>query len=324
MKEKISEAFNKNSSFLISSHETPCGDAIGSELALGSLLRRLDKEVTIINSDPVPANLLFLPGAGDILCCSEIRKTQSEITRTQEVAVVLDCGTLNRTGSVADAIKQFDIIINIDHHISNDSFGTLNYVDVDASATGEQIFSFFEPLACEVNQEEAMCLYTSIIVDTGSFRHTNTRVETHKIAAHLLSKGVDTNLIAKELYRNLSLANRRLLGLVLGNIQRSECGRIAWSKVTRKMFQETGGTESDAHDFIDHIHCMKDVLVSFFLREGNSGNVRISFRSNSVDVDKIAQAFGGGGHEKASGCTVKGKIEEVERKVLETVQKFMP
>ena len=90
------------------------------------------------------------------------------------------------------------------------------------------------------------------------------------------------------------------------------------------MFQETGGTESDAHDFIDHIHCMKDVLVSFFLREGNSGNVRISFRSNSVDVDKIAQAFGGGGHEKASGCTVKGKIEEVERKVLETVQKFMP
>jgi len=317
VREKICEVFREKSSFLITSHKDPCGDAIGSELALGSLLRRLGKEVIIINSDPVPPNLLFLPGADKILCSSEIR-------RIQEVAVVLDCGTLNRAGSVAEAVKQSDIAINIDHHISNDHFGTLNYVDVDASATGEQIFSFFKQLNLVVNKEEAMCLYTSIMMDTGSFQHANTKPHTHAIAAHLLSKGADTNLIAREVYGNLSLANRRLLGLALTNLRLSDDARIAWFKVTRQMYQETGGTETDAHDFIDYIHCMKDPLVSFSLREVDSGNVKVSFRSNSVDVARIAQSFGGGGHGRASGCTIKGQIEEVEKKVLETVRKSLP
>jgi phosphoesterase RecJ-like protein len=317
MKEKIAKIFREKASFLITAHSTPCGDAIGSELALGSLLQRLGKEVTIINSVPVPPNFLFLPGANKILCSSKIKKNL-------EAAVVLDCGTIDRVGSIADAIKQFDIIINIDHHISNDYFGTLNYVDVDASATGEQIFTFFEPLVGDVNKEEAMCLYTSIMVDTGSFRYANTKPRTHEIAAHLLKKGVDTTLITDKVYGDFSLANRRLLGLALATLQLSDDGQIAWFKVTRKMYQETGGTENNAHDFIDYIHSMKGVLVSFFLREVNSENVKVSFRSNLVDVARIAQTFGGGGHCRASGCTVKGQMEEVEKKVLETVEKFLP
>ena len=316
VREKIAEVFRQKHSFVITSHSSSCGDAIGSELALASLLRRLNKEVIIINSDPVPPRFFFLPGASEILCSSEIKKTC-------EAAVVLDCGTLSRTGSIADVIRGFDIIINIDHHSSNDYFGTLNYVDVDAAATGEQIFSFFELLGCDVNREAAMCLYTSILLDTGSFRHANTKPRTFEIAAHLVRKGADTSFVASEVYGNFSLANRRMLCLALTTLQSTDDGRIAWLRVTQQMYRETGGTGNDAHDFIDYIHSMKGVLVSFCLRETDNGNVKVSFRSSSVDVGGVAQTFGGGGHRRASGCTLKGRIEEVEKKVVETVQKFL-
>ena len=315
MKEKIAEVFKEKNSFLITAHNSPCGDAIGSELALRSLLERLDKEVTIINSNPVPPHLLFLPGADRI---------DPEIKGTPEVAVVLDCGNLARAGTIADRIKKFDIIINIDHHVSNENFGTLNYVNTDVSATGEQIFPFFELLAVDMTREEAICLYTSITADTGSFQHRNTSPRTHEIAAYLLRKGVDPSLVARELYGNFSLENRKLLGLVLSTLRLSSDGRIAWFKITQQMYKETKGQETDASDFIDYTHSMKGVMVSLSMRETDGENIKVSFRSEQVDVVRIAQVFGGGGHVRAAGCTVKGKMEEVEQKVLEIVQKSLP
>ena len=313
---RIVEALREKPSFLITSHDSPCGDAIGSELAMSFLLERLGKEVIMRNSSPVPRNLTFLPGVDKISCGFELRNRP-------QVVILVDCANIDRVGGPSQKIRDFDTIINIDHHLSNDYFGTLNYVDADAASTGEMIFSFFEELVGGVRREEAVCLYTSILTDTGSFRHAVTKPRTHEIAAHLLSKGIDPSSIAREVYGNFSLASRKLLGLALSTLRLSEDGKIAWIKVTAEMYRKTIGHEKNAHDFIDYIYPMKDAWVSLLLRELGNGNVKVSFRSNLADVNQIARVFGGGGHQRAAGCTVKGIMADVEKAVVETVQKFL-
>lgn len=321
MKEKetdraqIIEILREKSSFLITFHDSPSGDAIGSGLALGFLLERLGKEVVIRNADPVPLNLLFLPGVDKISRGFELKKPP-------QVAVVLDCANIGRIGAGSDTVKKFDIIVNIDHHVSNDFFGMLNYVDAGAGATGEQIFSLFEELLPgDIWREPAICLYTSIVMDTGLFQHKNTKPRTHEIIAILLGKGVDASSVAREVYGNFSLANRKLLGLTLADIQLSNDGKIAWLKVSGDMYQKADAQETDAHNFIDYIHLMKGVSVSLLLRELKDGNVKVSFRSRLVDVNRIADVFGGGGHPGAAGCIVKGQMADVEKKVIAAVQK---
>jgi phosphoesterase RecJ-like protein len=313
---RIVETLQEKPSFLITSHNSPCGDAIGSELAMGFLLERLGKEVIIRNSGPVPRNLAFLPGADKILCGFELQKQP-------QVLILVDCANIDRVGGPSQELRKFDTIINIDHHVSNDYFGTLNYVDADAASTGEMIFPLFEELVGGVGQEEAACLYTSILTDTGSFHHAGTKPRTHEIAARLLSKGIDPSSIAREVYGNFCLASRKLLGLALSSIQLSEDGEIAWIKVTGEMYREAGGQERNAHDFIDYIYPMKDVRVSLLLRELDEKNVKVSFRSNLVDVNQIAQVFGGGGHQRAAGCTVEGTMADAEKTVVKTVQKSL-
>ncbi len=315
-KSRIIETLQHNDSFLITSHDNPCGDAIGSELAMKLLLERLGKKAIIRNPEPVHSNFLFLPGAEEIFHGSGPKEIP-------EIAVALDCANLNRTGCIADVISNSKVIINIDHHISNDYFGTLNYVDTEAASTGEIIYRLFREIAGELEHDEATCLYVSIVADTGSFQHAGTKPQTHEAAAYLLGRGIDPSFIAREVFGNFSAANRRLLGLALSNLKLKSNGRIALIRVTRKMFQETGAQEKDCHDFIDFIHYMKGVQVSVLLRELDGGNVKASLRSNFVDVNRIAQLFGGGGHCQAAGCMVKGPVEDVEKKILEAAENLL-
>ena len=322
MKEKadnksgIIKTLRNNDFFLITAHDNPCGDAIGSELAMKLLLERLGKKAVIKNTSPVPSNLLFLPGAGEILHGSGLKEIP-------EVAVVVDCANLNRIGAFSDSVGNFDVIINIDHHISNDYFGTFNYVDTEAASTGEIIYRLFREIAGELEKDEATCLYVSIIADTGSFQHTGTKPQTHEAAAYLLSRGIDPSFVAKEVFGNFSAANRRLLGLSLSGLKLKANGRIALISVTREMFRKTGAQEEDCRDFIDSIHYMKGAQVSILLRELDGKNVKVSLRSNFVDVNEIAQLFGGGGHCRAAGCIVKGTVENAEKRILEAVESFL-
>ena len=304
-------------SFLISSHLRPDGDAIGSQLALASLLEEMGKSVIVVNADPVPGAFRFLPRSDRI--------TNDFSSRDYpEVALILDSGDLERIGRAADLARKTKLIVNIDHHVSNNKFGNINLIE-EVSAVGEQIFSIIRSLGFSIGKERAVSLYTAIVTDTGSFRYANTTEKTHRIAGCLLGEGVDPVLISEELHRNVSFSRQRLLGLSLTTLRKDDRGEIGWFRLTRDMYREAGANDTESDGFIDYVQSIKGIkLVLFFQETSKENQVRVSFRSGGgIDVDRLARQFGGGGHQRAAGCLIKGNIEEVEKKVLAAAREIV-
>lgn len=315
---KIIEILRSKKSFLITSHLRPDGDAIGSQLALASLLEEMGKSVIIVNMDPVPDTFRFLPGSDRII---------NDFTSHDhpEVALVLDSGGLDRTGEVADLARKTKSIINIDHHISNNKFGDINLVEEKASSVGEQIFSIIRSLGFSVGKERAVSLYTAILTDTGSFRYANTTEKTHRIVSCLLKEGVDPAGIAEKVRRSTSFSRQKLLGLALTTLQKRNREGISWFHLTRDMFREAKAKDTETDGFIDYIQSIEGTKLALFFQETDKENqIRVSFRSKGkIDVDSLARKFGGGGHQRAAGCLVEGKIEEVEEKVLTAARELI-
>lgn len=311
---EIIEVLRNNDFFLVTSHLNPDGDAIGSQLALASLLEEMGKRAVIIDEDPVPDRFRFLSQSDRITVIS------SSLLRTEDfpqVSLVLDCSDLGRAGKVQRLVKETNLIVNIDHHISNDKFGDINLIDEEASAVGEQIFALIESLGYPVGKERAVSLYTAILTDTGSFQYVNTTPKTHQIAACLLREGINPSLIAEKLYRASSFSQQKLLGLALATLERSSDGSIAWFWLTRDMYRQSQSSSKDTDGFIDCIQSIEGVKLALSFREMEDNKVKVSFRSKGeIDAASLASHFGGGGHRGAAGCRIEGSIQEVEKRVL--------
>ncbi len=312
--EHIIQVLKNNDFFLVTSHLNPDGDSVGSQLALVSLLEEMGKRVVIIDEDPVPDNLRFLPQSDRIAFInSKLRRTED----CPQVSLVLDCSDLERVGKVAELVKETDLIINIDHHISNDKFGDIDLVDEQASAVGEQIFDLIKSLGYPVGEERAISLYTAILTDTGSFQYANTTPRTHQIVASLLKEGVSPSLLAERVYRVSSFPRQKLLGLSLATLERSSDGSIAWFRLTREMYWQSQASPQETNGFINCIGSLQGVKLALLFREREDRKVKVSFRSKGeLNVASLAKHFGGGGHRGASGCLIEGSIEEVEKRVL--------
>lgn len=313
--EQVVQAIRKHHTFFITTHRNPEADAMGSSLGLAHLLRQLGKSCTIVSYDPLPRILKFLPHQG-------LLKQQPRLTSWPEALFVLDCGDLERTGL-------FDIqfppspIINIDHHITNKQFGQINWVDPEATATGELIYELVGALGQELSPEVALCLYTAIVGETGFFAYSNTRPKTFRLAASLLERGVDPWAVAQRLRENTP-ERLKLLAEVLQGLERSEDGRLAWMAVTQELLEKTKTGAEDTEEFISFPRSLREVEVAILFREVDPHTFKISLRSkNEVDVAKLAEQFGGGGHKKAAGCTVNGSLKEVQEKVLRAVQEAL-
>ncbi|MBU4310643.1 bifunctional oligoribonuclease/PAP phosphatase NrnA [bacterium] len=313
---KIVEVIKENKSFFITSHIRPDGDSIGSQLALKCILERLGKEVTIANHDSVPEIYDFLPGRESI-------KQELPKDREFDVALVLDSPELSRLESAAGAIEKARVIINIDHHLGNERFGKYNYVDIEASAVGEEIYELTKVMGFEIDREIALCLYVGILTDTGSFRQSNTTPRTHEIVADLMKIGdLKPAQITHQVYETQLPSAIKLLSMTLNTLERSEDGRIAWMTITDEMFKETTTTKAETENFINYVRSVKGSEVAILFTRIAEGEVKVSFRSkSSVDVNRIAKTFGGGGHLRASACTIKGDFKEVKEKVLAEVEK---
>ena len=313
----MTTAIKKFNKFLISSHINPEGDSIGSQLALASLLRRLRKEVVILNESPVPKNLQFMNGAEDIL---------KEMPRNFnfQAAIIVDCPDLTRIGKVSEHISKPKPLINIDHHISNENFGKYNWVDVDVSSTGEMIFELFEAFKVNIEYDEAVAMYAAIMTDSGCFKYTNTSSRTHRIAAELIDVGVKPYQIFGKIYETTSLQDINLLAEALQSLKLSENGKVAWLWVTKEMLKKTKASLEGTEGIINFARSIESVEIAMLFREtGTEDRVKVSFRSKgSVDVNKLASFFEGGGHVTASGCTVFGKMQDVEKKVLDRALKM--
>ena len=312
---KIAEAIRAKQTFLISSHTNPEGDAIGSMLALSLGLKSLGKKVQVLNQDPVPEVLAFLPGAEDIA-----HQLHSSIRF--DAALVLDCGNQDRLGNAVQAVTQAEKIINIDHHTGNSRFGDINLVDPAASSTAEIIYDLLQAIPIEFTKPVAENIYTGILTDTGSFHYSNTSAKAFTVAKACLLAGVDPWGLAEKIYESQPLARLRLLQLALATLEVTEDGRIGSMTVSKKMMEASGASAGLTEDFINYPRSLKGTEVALLFREISAEEYRISLRSRgTVDVAEIARAFQGGGHPNAAGCTLGGSLSAVKERVLRAVRK---
>ena len=311
--EAICRVFREHDRFLIACHENPEGDAIGSELALALALRRMGKTATVLNADPVPENLAFLPGAGTVVA-------EADGSRYQ-VAVVVDCGSPERTGRVGAELRKCPVMVNIDHHRTNGAHGDYCLVEPDAPATGILIHRVLRAMGTEIDRDVAVNIYVAILTDTGSFHYSNASPESFFVAGEMVRTGIDPWAVAEQVYETQSANRLRLLGRILDSLEVAAAGKVAAISTRKGDLAEFSATKDHLEGFINYPRSIVGVEVAVAFREEGDGECRVSFRSKGrVDVSAIASSFGGGGHRNAAGCTVRGELGEVKRRVFDALE----
>ena len=294
------EALRSGDRFVLATHEHPDGDAIGSLLALGWILRSLGKDVVV----HVDAEDLPLPYEYDWF---DVSGVQTEVPGDigERTVVVLDCGNAERC-SLVDPDSLPAPLVNIDHHHDNTAFGTVNYIDSDASCTAQIVWEMAAELGATLDCQVAEALYVGLVTDTGRFMYGNTDARSHRMAAALLEAGVDHNLIYRRIYERLPDPKLRLFARGLSAVQRPLDGALTISFLTNGDFEETGASSDHTEGIVDFLRAVDGTRVAALVRElGESapGEWRVSLRSSdgTVDVSRIARDGGGGGHPPAAG-----------------------
>jgi phosphoesterase RecJ-like protein len=310
-KKLVAELKKKNLKvFVVAAHIHLEGDALGSELAVASLLRRMGKTVYVVNDDHVPAEYLFLPGVKTI--------RRGTVFPAHDAAVLVDCSDASRIGKLSRSLRPDKPLFNIDHHISNTRFGSINWVEPKASCVSEMVYQLFGALGVPLNKQEAVLLYTGILADTGSFRYASTSADTHRVAAHLLEFGVDVYNIYQRLYENFSYETVKALAGVVRGMRRDRTGKVAWVQVPAALGKKYPVLSEQTDEIIRFARAVAGVEVALLFKEIRRGReVRVNFRSRGhVDVNALAHGFGGGGHRMASGCTLRGTLKGVIARVV--------
>lgn len=305
------ETLQPHKRFVVTAHERPDGDAVGSALAIAEILDQLGHEVDIVFADPVPEVYGTLPNVQRIRHASYAGNDESPI-------IVLECDSIERTGLLDIEGR---VLINIDHHASGRTFGSFNWIDANACAVAAMIYHIAEIAKVEITPSIATCLYTAILSDTGSFTYPVTSAETFDIAHSLTLKGANPSQIARDVLFSSPLSKIKLLGIALSNL---ECeGEIAWSGVTQEDLNRTGAVSEDCEGVVNHLISIAGVESAVFFRELPSANqFRLSIRSKGrVNVALIAESFGGGGHRTASGCTMDGPLSRATERILQQIRK---
>ena len=311
MLSQVVELVEKKDRFAITSHVRPDGDSLGSSLGLYWLLRALDKDVEVTMRDAAPHAYQQLPGAGAI-------RVTPAVDRPYDAVFVIECSDIDRPGLI-DLEKQF--VVNIDHHSTTALFGAINWIDSTASAVGEMIYNLCKATGVRVTKEIAECVYTALLTDTGSFHYSNTTERTFKIASELIRTGVKPAKTAEAIFGSYQWPKIELLSLVLATAKRDDTGHIAWMEQTLEMQEQTCASEEDADGFVNYPLSVSEVEAAALFKECSPGVYRTSLRSKGdVNVAKVAEQFGGGGHRNAAGCTLKGNLEDVEQQVVPLLQ----
>ncbi len=283
----------------LSCHVNPDGDAMGSLLGMSLALRTLGKSTYPTWGSPevvVPPSLMFMPGADTLVQPADVPEV--------DLFVALDCGAAHRLGELETMAVEHERSINIDHHPGNDNFGTLNVVVDFASSTAEIVAFLLKDAGVEFNHDIATCLYTGVVTDTGRFQYGNSSPQTLRLAANLLSYGVQAPKIALEVFESAPFSYLKLLGRVLERATLYEPERFVYSWITRADLDDTGVGADETDLLIDAVRATRDADVAAIFKEQKDGNYRVSLRSKgSVSVGEIARANGGGGHELAAGYT---------------------
>jgi bifunctional oligoribonuclease and PAP phosphatase NrnA len=315
----ILTTIRESHSFCLSGHQNPDGDVIGSELAMASLIRRMNpkSKVDIMNAGPVPKSVSFLPGADNI-------RNVTRVEGKYDVVMVFECSGADRMGGIIDFSSQVVKVVNIDHHLHNPNFGHINFVEPTTSSTAELIFKIAERSGLPIQKNEAICMYTGVVTDTGWFRYGNTNVQTLEIAAKLLAAGVPVAELSERVYLSKSETALRLLAWVLSNMTLHFEKRVALLHIPERIFKELGAHPDDLEEVVNQGLQVETVVASAFLKE-KGDVVKVSLRSKGDwDINRVARAFGGGGHKNASGCSIQNSLEGAKADILRELQTLFP
>jgi bifunctional oligoribonuclease and PAP phosphatase NrnA len=302
------ELIRERDSFAVTSHIRPDGDAIGSSLGLMHLLEAMGKRATVVFVDEIPPNFHFLPGVDRI----------SNVFPSVDAAILLECDSLVRCSidrSEFDRVQPV-LTINIDHHRTGREFADFNWIDPEAAAVGAMVYDLVVATGVKITTEIADCLYAAILTDTGSFNFSGTAASTFAMAERLIQSGTSASKIARAIYACNPASKVRLLGIALSNLQIDEA--VCWSYVTLEEMESVAASVEDCEGVANHLIGIAGIEAAVFLRELPGQNqFRLSLRSRgNVDVSKVAETFGGGGHQSASGCSVEGSLSEVTERVV--------
>ena len=318
--DEVVEELQQAQKLLITTHENPDGDALGSLLAFDEMMRALGKDTWMFMSAknfPLPHEYQHLP-------LENVRNEPPE-DMNERIAVFLDCGNIDRMP--VDFLQRDGVhIVNIDHHHDNTRFGTVNLVDGHASCTAQIVWEIAKAMDAEITPPIADALYVGLVTDTGKFMYTNTSARSHQMAAELIEAGLDAHGVYRRLYEQLPYSRLQLLSRGLNAVRRYDDGVVTATYLTRADFEETDSVETDSEGIVDHLRAVDGtkvaVLVRDLLADDRSGVRKISLRATdgTVDVSRIARGLGGGGHRQAAGASSELPLDELLATIRKGIQ----
>jgi phosphoesterase RecJ-like protein len=308
---------NRHQRFLLTTHVRPDGDGIGSILGLGDTLRQMGKEARLVLPSSFPPRYRFLDPDKGI----EVFSKPGDAWRNIDAVIVMDTGTWNQLGEFGPFLRGLPAAkVVIDHHQTQDDLGALRLVDSSAEATGRLCFEAIQALRQPLTEKVANALLVAIGMDTGWFQHGNTTAATFALVSALVQAGARPSYASDQLFKNNPLPRLKLTGVVLDRLQLTNGGQVAHTDVRLADYAATGAVPPDSEDLVNYTLSVAGVEVGLLFMEQPKGGVKVSFRSRSkVDVARLAERFGGGGHQRASGATVQSTLSETRNRVLEAV-----
>jgi len=315
--DSLLEALRDSERFVLTGHRRPDGDSLGSALGLARILHSMGKDALVWNRDDMPTVYRALPGSERIHVGEE---PPAGFPETFGAVVTVECPSLERTGLEAHLCRL--PILNLDHHLGNERYGAVNWVDTSAPALGALVYRLARALGVELDEVTATMLYLTLVTDTGGFRFANATAEAFDAAAALVREGAHPETVSRWIYENHPEASLRLLGEMIPSLALHHDGRIATVALTADMFERAGATAADAEDLVDHPRSIAGVEAVALLREIGADRYKGSLRSRGpVDVERIARGLGGGGHKNAAGFEADGRLEELmDRLVAELAE----
>ena len=316
--ESVADLINTETKFILGAHVQPDGDAIGSLLGLGLLLMGLGKEVFMSWGEPIsaPPQYSFLPGI-------ELLKDPSLCPSDIDNFIALDCATIDRLGVLAKVAKKTKNLVNIDHHHETERFGTVNILNEQSSSTSDLLLDIANALSLKLNKDIATCFYVGVVTDTGRFQYSNTTADTFRAAEELLGYGVEPNQIFQNLYERTSFEYVKLQGRLLERAQLVKDQGLIYTWILQDDFRETNAKMAETENLIDSLRSVKGIRVAAVLKQMGNEKFNVSLRAKGeVNVSKLAEQFGGGGHPNAAGFKSAAGFEKTLESLIEALKEM--